>query len=116
MIAAIRCGVLLSLIAAVSGCAWVQKTPCDSKTVSDLTSLRGTNGAALESCDDFMAYQADKRRSDKSKYDMKSEYHMKAACHCLQKALAEGSEPTLKEDCKAKIEAYLTYENEKCKR
>ena len=116
MIAVLRCGVVLSLLAAVSGCAWVRKAPCDDKTVSDLTSLRGTNAAALESCDDFMAYQADKRTSDKSKYDMKSEYHMKAACHCLQRALAEAADPTLKQDCTAKIDASLTYENEKCRR
>ena len=115
MVAVIRWGVLLSLVAAVSGCAWVRKPPCDDKTVSDLTSLRGTNAAALGSCYDFMAYQADKRTSDRSKYDMKSEYHMKAACNCLQKALTEGAAPTLKEDCKATIDAYLTYENEKCK-
>jgi len=63
-----------------------------------------------------MAYQADKRRSDKSKYDMRSEYHMKAACNCLHKALAEAADPTLKQDCTAKIDASLTYENEKCKR
>jgi len=114
MVGVIRWGVLLSLVAAVSGCAWVRKTPCDDKTVSDLTSLRGTTAAALESCDAFMAYQADKRTSDKSKYDMKSEYHMKAACHCLQRAMAEEADPTLKEDCKARIDAYLTYENKKC--
>ena len=116
MIGVTRCGVLLSLVAAVSGCAWVRKASCDDKTVSDLTTLRQTNAAALESCDDFMAYQADKRRSDKSKYDMKSEYHMKAACHCLQKALAEAADPTLKQDCTAKIDASLTYEKEKCKK
>jgi|GEM_PF-4035124 len=116
MIGVTRCGVLLSLVAAVSGCAWVRQASCDDKTVSDLTTLRQTNAAALESCDDFMAYQADKRRSDKSKYDMKSEYHMKAACNCLHKALAEAADPTLKQDCTAKIDASLTYENEKCKR
>ena len=114
-VAVIKWGALLSLVAAVSGCAWVRKAPCDPKTVSDLTSLGATNAAALESCDDFMAYQADKRRSDKSKYDMKSEYHMKAVCNCLQRALSEGATPTLKEDCKATIDTYLTYENEKCR-
>ena len=116
MIGVTRCGVLLSLVAAVSGCAWVRKASCDDKTVSDLTTLQGTNAAALERCNDFMAYQADKRTSDKSKYDMKSEYHMKAACRCLEKALAEAADPTLKQDCTAKIDASLTYENEKCRR
>ena len=105
MNAVIRCGALLSLVAAVSGCAWVRKASCDDKTVSDFTTLQETTAAALESCDDFMAYQADKRTSDKLKYDMKSEYHMKAACHCLQEALAEGAAATLKEDCSAKINA-----------
>jgi hypothetical protein len=116
MISAIRCGVLLSLIAGVSGCAGVKKPPCDDRTVSDLTTLAATNAAALEGCHDFMAYQAVKHTNDEPKYDMKSENNIKAACQCLKQALAEGAAPTLKEECKVKIDASLTYENEKCRR
>jgi hypothetical protein len=62
-----------------------------------------------------MAYQSAKHTTNEPKYDMKSEQNMKAACKCLKDALADGAAPTLKEDCKATIDAYLTYENEKCR-
>jgi len=116
MIAVLRCGVLVCLVAGISGCAGFQKPPCDEKTVSDLATLRDTGAAALEGCDDFMAYQAAKHTNNQPQYDIRSEHSMKAACKCLKQTLAEGADPTQKEDCRAKIDASLTYENEKCKK
>lgn len=116
MIAVLRGGVLVCVIAGISGCAAVLKPPCDEKTVSDLTTLGETGAAALERCDDFMAYQAAKHSNAQPQYDMESESNIRAACKCLKQAMAEGADPAQKDDCKARIAASLTYEKEKCKK
>jgi hypothetical protein len=77
---------LLCVIAVISGCSGVQRPPCDEKTVSDLATLKESGAAALEGCDDFMAYQAAKHTNAEPNYDMKSESNIKAACQCLKQA------------------------------
>lgn len=114
MVSAMRCGLLLSLTAVASGCAGV-RPPCDDKTVADLTTLSATTAAALEGCDDFMAYQSAKHMNGQAKYDIRSESNMMRACKCLHEALADDATPDVKADCKARIDASLTYEKEKCK-
>lgn len=114
MFSAMRCGVLLGLIAVISGCAGI-RPPCDDKTVADLTKLSATTAAALEGCDDFMAYQSAKRTNGQPGYDIRSESNMRRACKCLHAALEDDATPEVKADCKATIDASLTYEKEKCK-